>query len=55
MAKFHLSNKAVKDLDSIWLYTHETWSEYQADLYYHELVKACQDIANHPTYLDKEY
>ena len=55
MAKFHFSNKAVKDLDSIWLYTHETWSEDQADLYYHELVKACQDIANHPTYLDKEY
>ena len=55
MAKFHLSNEAVEDLDSIWLYTLETWSEGQADFYYHELVKACQDIANHPTYLDKEY
>ena len=55
MAKFHLSNKAVEDLDSIWLYTLETWSEDQADFYYHELVKACQDIAYHPTYLDKEY
>ena len=55
MAKFHLSNKAVEDLDSIWLYTLETWSEDQADFYYHELVKACQDIANRPTYLDKEY
>jgi toxin ParE1/3/4 len=37
------------------LYTLETWSEDQADFYYHELVKACQDIANRPTYLDKEY
>ena len=55
MAKFHLSNEAVEDLDSIWLYTLETWSEDQADFYYHELLKACQDIALHPTYLDKEY
>ena len=55
MAKFHLSNKAVEDLDSIGLYTLETWSEDQADFYYHELVKACQDIANRPTYLDKDY
>ena len=55
MAKFHLSNEAVEDLDSIWLYTLETWSEDQADFYYHELVKSCQEIANHPTYLDKEY
>ena len=55
MAKFHLSKEAVEDLDSIWLYTLETWSEDQADFYYHELVKACQDIANHPTDLDKEY
>ena len=55
MAKFHLSNKAVEDLDSIWLYTLETWSEDQADIYYHELVKSCQKIANRPTYLDKEY
>ena len=55
MAKFLLSHEAVDDLDSIWSYTFETWSEDQADFYYHELVKACQEIANHPTYLDKEY
>ena len=55
MAKFHLSNKAVDDLDSIWLYTMETWSEDQADSYYRELVMACQDIANHPAYLDKDF
>lgn len=55
MAKFHLSYEAVEDLDSIWLYTLETWSEDQADFYYHELVKSCQKIANRPTYLDKEY
>jgi toxin ParE1/3/4 len=55
MAKFHLSNKAVDDLDSIWLFTMETWSEEQADHYYHELIIACQEIANHPTCLDREY
>ena len=55
MAKFHLSNKATEDLNSIWLYTTETWSERQADIYYHDIVKACQSIANHPTYLDREY
>lgn len=55
MAKFHLSNKAVDDLDSIWLYTKETWTEDQADYYYHELIIACQEIANHPTYLNREY
>jgi len=55
MGKFHLSNEAVDDLDSIWMYTLETWSEKQADFYYHELLKGCQDIANRPIYLDKEY
>ena len=55
MAKFHLSNKAVDDLDSIWLYTLDTWSETQADLYYHELLKTCQAIANRPIYLDREF
>ena len=55
MAKFHLSNKAVEDLDDIWQYTLETWSESQADTYYYDLVAACQYIAEHPTYLDREY
>lgn len=45
MAKFHLSNKAVDDLDNIWQYTLETWSENQADAYYHDLLAACQNIA----------
>lgn len=55
MAKFHLSNKAVEDLDAIWIYTLETWSESQADIYYHDLVSACQYIADHPAFLDMEY
>jgi toxin ParE1/3/4 len=55
MAKSHFSNKAVEDLDDIWQYSLETWSESQADTYYYDLVAACQDIAEHPTYLDREY
>ena len=55
MAKFYLSNKAIEDIDAIWLYTLDAWSESQADDYYHDLVSACQHIADHPAYLDKEY
>ncbi len=31
MAKYKLTNKAVKDLANIWNYTFEAWSERQAD------------------------
>ena len=48
MAKFKLTNKAVADLNEIWEYTLENWSENQADRYYHMLLDICQDIANNP-------
>lgn len=34
MAKFYLTNLAVKDLADIWNYTFDNWSEQQADYYY---------------------
>jgi len=34
MAKYELTNKAVADLNGIWEYTFENWSENQADRYY---------------------
>ncbi len=34
MAKYTLTNKAVKDLSEIWNYTFDQWSERQADFYY---------------------
>lgn len=46
MADFRLSNKALGDLSDIWEYTLETWSEFQADKYYHLLLETCQDLAN---------
>ncbi|MCG8580967.1 MAG: type II toxin-antitoxin system RelE/ParE family toxin, partial [Bacteroidales bacterium] len=54
MAKYELTNKAVQDLNNIWNYTFDTWSEYQADKYYEMLPSSCQDIADNPE-LGKNY
>ena len=55
MANYQLTNKAVEDLDSIWLYTCEVWSEKQADQYYHDLIAACESICKESFNADKEY
>ena len=54
MADYKLTNKAVVDLNSIWDYTADYWSEYQADKYYNMLIDTCQDIENNPD-LGKNY
>ncbi len=54
MARYELTNKAVEDLNRIWEYTYDTWSEYQADKYYDLLLNSCLDIANNPE-LGKNY
>ncbi|MCX6195031.1 MAG: type II toxin-antitoxin system RelE/ParE family toxin [Flavobacteriia bacterium] len=48
MAKFKLTNNAVKDLSDIWFYTVEAWSESQADKYYKLIISACSTIATKP-------
>jgi len=48
MAKFKLTNSAVKDLSDIWNYTYNTWSESQADKYYKLILNACSAIAKKP-------
>ncbi|MCF8411744.1 MAG: type II toxin-antitoxin system RelE/ParE family toxin [Crocinitomicaceae bacterium] len=48
MAKFKLTNNAVKDLSDIWHHTVEAWSESQADKYYKLLLNACSSIAKKP-------
>ncbi|MCC5912766.1 MAG: type II toxin-antitoxin system RelE/ParE family toxin [Balneolaceae bacterium] len=48
MADYRLTNKAVVDLNEIWDYTFDEWSEEQADIYYEVLLGSCQEIARHP-------
>ncbi len=54
MLNFELTNDAVKDLESIWNYTFENWSENQADKYYNLLINMCQNISENPN-LGKNY
>lgn len=44
MAKINFTKKAKIDLEEIWEYTYETWSEKQADRYYNELIEKCQEL-----------
>ena len=48
MGKFSLTKKAIDDLNGIWLYTAENWSENQADKYYKLLTDAFPEIVNTP-------
>lgn len=48
MAKFSLSNKALEDLNEIWDYTYDVWSENQADKYYNLLIGFCTQISKKP-------
>jgi toxin ParE1/3/4 len=54
MAKVILRQEAINDLNEIWLYTFEKWSEKQADKYYSLLEYACLEIGNNAE-LGKEY
>ncbi|MEQ8928016.1 MAG: type II toxin-antitoxin system RelE/ParE family toxin [Fulvivirga sp.] len=49
MVKYQLTKKAVQDLNRIWNYTYETWSEDQADEYYKMLLSRCNDAAKKPS------
>jgi toxin ParE1/3/4 len=44
MAKVVLRQEAIDDLNSIWNYTFEKWSENQADIYYSTIKIACKEI-----------
>lgn len=37
MSKYHISRKAIEDLEGIWKYTASEWSEEQASNYYRQL------------------
>ncbi len=54
MAKVVLRQEAIDDLNDIWAYSFEEWSENQADKYYAILEFACRQIGQNPE-LGKEY
>lgn len=55
MPKYRLTNEAVSDLDGIWNYTADEWSENQADSYYEMIVDFFDRIAAHPKWYGKKY
>lgn len=54
MFKVILRQEAIDDLNDIWAYTFEEWSENQADKYYATLEFACTQIGKSPE-IGKEY
>lgn len=54
MANVILRQEAINDLNNIWEYTLEKWSETQADKYYTVLKLSCLEIGKDPT-IGKEY
>lgn len=54
MAKVILRQKAIDDLNEIWDYTFEQWSENQADKYYGTLKSVCNEIGANPD-VGREY
>ena len=48
MVKISFRQKANYDLNNIWNYTYENWSENQADKYYATIKFACREIGLNP-------
>ena len=49
MAKYRLTPRAVRDLEDIWRYTAEQWSQEQAETYVDGLIDAMETLAENPT------
>ena len=46
MAEYILSEKALEDINNIWIYTAENWSVEQADRYYNLIIDEIEYIVN---------
>ena len=46
--KYLISKEASKDLEKIWLYTFENWSQEQADRYFNLIIDELESIAKDP-------
>jgi toxin ParE1/3/4 len=45
---YRISNKAIQDLEDIWFYSSNKWSQEQADRYYNSLIEEFTFLAKHP-------
>lgn len=45
-ALYRIREKAVDDLEQIWIYTFKNWSVEQADRYYNQIISEIEFIAN---------
>jgi toxin ParE1/3/4 len=43
---YSISKKAIEDLEKIWLYTFEKWSETQADRYYDLIINEIEFLVD---------
>jgi toxin ParE1/3/4 len=48
MARYKLTNEAVKDLEEIWIYTYQNWSIEQADRYYDLIIDEIEFLSSNP-------
>lgn len=46
MAEFIINEKALEDLNNIWIYTAETWSVVQANRYYNLIMDEIEFVAD---------
>lgn len=46
MSKYIISEKALEDINNIWIYTAENWSVEQADRYYNLIIDEIEYIVN---------
>lgn len=55
MYKLLISKKAIEDLDGIWNYTAMTWSDEQAEKYYHQIYDCIKYLSSLTNFLGKKY
>ena len=55
MSDYRISRKALADLDAIYRYTRQEWSEDQAAKYYTELSTAIKSLPNLPAFIVRNY
>jgi toxin ParE1/3/4 len=48
MHDFHITSKAKIDIENIWFYTYQNWSESQADFYFELIMNEIQSLCFDP-------